>query len=272
MANIPLVPSAIPSDLVGTINALIAQVNALNSAVNSLLGYTSASPAYDTVVGAGAGVLLGAGAQLNTLIGGRAGIGVSTSSGNTAIGYLALGADTANNTAVGKWSLFTGGAGAQNTGLGYGSLFNVTAGGNNLAIGFGAGWISGISGSGVVANALTTGNYSTFLGFQSCYSTTTNYDYTTVVGAAAGAWPAANTVTLGRIGTDIVYSGPAVIGALSNAATYYTVAALPAASAALKGARAFVTDATAPTYNGTLTGGGAVIVPVFCTGAAWVSA
>jgi len=32
-----------------------------------------------------------------------------------------------------------------------------------------------------------------------------------------------------------------------------------------------VSDATTPTYNGALTGGGAVYVPVFCNGSAWVS-
>lgn len=50
----------------------------------------------------------------------------------------------------------------------------------------------------------------------------------------------------------------------------YTVAALPAAPGV--GARAYVTDATAPTYNAVLVGGGAVTVPVFFNGVAWVSA
>jgi len=49
----------------------------------------------------------------------------------------------------------------------------------------------------------------------------------------------------------------------------YTVATLPAGTV---GMRAYVTDALLPTYNGALTGGGAVTVPVFYNGAAWVSA
>jgi len=49
----------------------------------------------------------------------------------------------------------------------------------------------------------------------------------------------------------------------------YTVAGLPSGTV---GDRAYVTDATAPTYNGTLTGGGAITVPVFYNGSAWVSA
>ena len=49
----------------------------------------------------------------------------------------------------------------------------------------------------------------------------------------------------------------------------YTVATLPTG---VVGDRAYVTDATAPVYNAALTGGGAVVVPVFYNGAAWVSA
>jgi hypothetical protein len=49
----------------------------------------------------------------------------------------------------------------------------------------------------------------------------------------------------------------------------YTVATLPAG---VLGRRAYVTDATAPTYGAVLTGGGAVKVPVFYNGTAWVSA
>jgi hypothetical protein len=50
-----------------------------------------------------------------------------------------------------------------------------------------------------------------------------------------------------------------------------TVAQLPTCNAARKGQMRAVTDATAPAYNGALTGGGAVSVPVWCSGAAWLS-
>jgi hypothetical protein len=50
----------------------------------------------------------------------------------------------------------------------------------------------------------------------------------------------------------------------------YTVATLPIAGTA--GRRAYVTDALLPLYNTILTGGGAVVVPVFDNGVAWVSA
>lgn len=55
---------------------------------------------------------------------------------------------------------------------------------------------------------------------------------------------------------------------LGNRLVPYTVATLPAGTV---GDIAYVTDATAPTYNGALTGGGAVVIPVFYNGSAWVS-
>ena len=72
---------------------------------------------------------------------------------------------------------------------------------------------------------------------------------------------------------NVTGTGLAVTGALSATTTVatggYTVATLPAGTV---GMRAYVTDALLPTYNGALTGGGAVTVPVFYNGAAWVSA
>ena len=66
----------------------------------------------------------------------------------------------------------------------------------------------------------------------------------------------------------------AVTGAITASTTIktggYTVATLPAAGAA--GRRAYVTDALLPLYNTVLTGAGAVVVPVFDNGVAWVSA
>jgi hypothetical protein len=52
----------------------------------------------------------------------------------------------------------------------------------------------------------------------------------------------------------------------------YTVAALQAIPTTnlQPGDRAFVTDATTPAFGAVLTGGGAVVVPVFFNGTAWV--
>jgi len=49
----------------------------------------------------------------------------------------------------------------------------------------------------------------------------------------------------------------------------YTVATLPAGTV---GDRAYVTNALAPAYGAVVVGGGAVTVPVFYNGAAWICA
>lgn len=73
--------------------------------------------------------------------------------------------------------------------------------------------------------------------------------------------------------TDDTVNKLQVTGSIKTTTTIqtggYTVATLPAGAT---GQRAYVTDATTPTYNAALTGGGAVVVPVFYNGAAWVSA
>lgn len=70
----------------------------------------------------------------------------------------------------------------------------------------------------------------------------------------------------GQDGDD---SEPVIYQIFPNKLEGYTVAQLPTGSI---GMRAYVTDATAPTYRGALVGGGAVVVPVFHNGTAWVSA
>lgn len=52
--------------------------------------------------------------------------------------------------------------------------------------------------------------------------------------------------------------------------TAVTVASLPAVASVAIGTRAFVTDATANTFASTVVGGGAIKVPVYSTGAAWL--
>lgn len=49
-----------------------------------------------------------------------------------------------------------------------------------------------------------------------------------------------------------------------------TVAGLPSAATAGQGARRLVTDANATTFASVVAGGGANIVPVYSTGAAWL--
>ena len=77
-------------------------------------------------------------------------------------------------------------------------------------------------------------------------------------------------ITGGAIdGTTIGATTPSTVVATTIKTSGYTVATLPAGTV---GMRAYVTDATTPTYNAALVGGGAVVVPVFHNGTAWVSA
>jgi hypothetical protein len=48
----------------------------------------------------------------------------------------------------------------------------------------------------------------------------------------------------------------------------YTVATLPAAGT--KGRRSWVNDALSPSFGAAPTGGGAVVIPVFDNGTAWI--
>jgi hypothetical protein len=48
----------------------------------------------------------------------------------------------------------------------------------------------------------------------------------------------------------------------------YTVATLPAAGT--QGSRAWVTNALAPAFGAAVVGGGAVVIPVFDNGTAWI--
>lgn len=49
-----------------------------------------------------------------------------------------------------------------------------------------------------------------------------------------------------------------------------TVAALPTCNAGTRGTILYVTNALTPVALATVVGGGAVVVPVFCNGAAWI--
>ena len=210
--------------------------------------------------------------NLNSIaIGSSIGTANLTGYENVYIGTSIAGASTSAYWCVGvgiqALQAITGGS--QCTAIGLSSLSYLT---NGVGV-TGLGMNSGIGG-GNAAKVVTTASYGTYLGYQAGPSTGTQRDYQTVVGANALGVDVANSITLGRLDAttfDVVFTGPAVIGAKDTAGVGFTVATLPAASAALKGATAFVTDATLPTYLGTLTGGGAVCCPVFCNGTAWVS-
>ena len=84
-----------------------------------------------------------------------------------------------------------------------------------------------------------------------------------VTGATSSANP-----TLGVSGGILAISASvAITGVVSTSG--YTVATLPVGAV---GQRAYVTDALAPAYGVAVAGGGAVTIPVFYNGAAWICA
>ncbi len=233
-------------------------------------GFT-ATGAQHTVVGSLAGSGRVMSLTRNTLIGYNAGLNISTGGENTIVGAAAMAGATvtgAQNTAVGSAALNNCNSGTKVSAVGYASLLGNNSGARNSALGWGAGYQTTAASA---TNALTTANNCTFLGEATTFSTTTQRDYTTVIGSEATAYDAANTVTIGRIGTDNIYTGPAVIG-MATVTTYYTIGTLPTPTAALKGARAFVTDGLVATgFGNAVAGTGAVLLPVICDGiSAWL--
>lgn len=77
------------------------------------------------------------------------------------------------------------------------------------------------------------------------------------------------TLTLGAITPTSVAATAQVSAATYLKSTAKTVAALTAAGTAGAGARDTVTDALGPAFGAAVVGGGAVTVPVYCTGAGW---
>ncbi len=229
----------------------------------------NAAASFNTGVGATA--LIFSSGFYNTGVGSNAGAGITSGSGNTGVGFLTLNAVgvSSNNTAVGINAL-TATTTGYNTAVGGNILVGLSSGGQVTALGFGAGYYSGTTVGGQIStNKVTTASYGTYLGFQASPSSTTARDYQTVIGAGALGYDAGNTVTLGLIGTDTPYMGPAVVG-MKTVTTYYIVSTLPAASAALAGARAYVTDALAsPVFSAAAVGGGSLAIPVYCDGTVW---
>ena len=153
----------------------------------------------------------------------RASLGACTSgSENVAVGgqsclYLTTGV---MNVGFGVQSMQNVTTGSYNTGIGTTAPGGITTGGNNTGVGRGAGW--GVFG-GAITNALATGSFCTFLGCGAAPSSTTQLNYATVIGAGAIGVVQSNSITLGRIGTDVVYQGVSVVGASNVAGDGYTV-------------------------------------------------
>jgi hypothetical protein len=213
----------------------------------------------------------------NVAIGASALKNCYSGSQNLAIGGDALAnvVNGSSNTAVGPTALYYT-LSSLNVGIGREALSRNSTGANNTGIGYQAGVTD------VTANACVSANNCTFIGHQSGFATSTNYNAATAIGYLAKV-SSANTVVLGRT-TDVTVIGATADDGSGNrlqvtggikATTIvksgsYTVATLPSASTAGAGARAFVTDANSTTFLATAVGGGANAVPVVSNGTSWV--
>ena len=108
----------------------------------------------------------------------------------------------------------------------------------------GSGTVTSVGGTGTVNGITLTGTV-TSTGNLTLGGTLSGVSLTTQV---SGILPVVN----GGTGTGVAY----------------TVATLP--TAGTQGRRAWVTDALAPAFGAAVVGGGAVVIPVFDTGAAWI--
>lgn len=180
-------------------------------------------------------------ATTNTALGSTALNRATTGATDTAIGYHALAGNTSgtDNAAVGAYSLEANLAGGGNTAAGNQSLQLNTGGSGNTAIGMYAGYMSGASPGN--ANAVTTGNFNTFLGYTAGLGSATQRTNATAIGNGAYV-DADNTVVLGNGAVTEVkagstgaanvtagsFAGP--VTALKSATTSVDVSASPAPS------------------------------------------
>ena len=136
-----------------------------------------------------------------------------------------------------------------------GTGITVTNGSSTISIASTA--VTSVSGTGTV-NGITLSGTVTSTGNLTLGGTLSGVSLTTQV---TGILPIAN----GGIGATGIL--PVANGGTGSGVAY-TVATLPVAGT--QGRRAWVTDALAPAFGAVVVGGGAVVIPVFDTGAAWI--
>jgi hypothetical protein len=211
-------------------------------------------------------ISFGAGTQpLYNIWIGATGASNTTGSYNSAHGYNALNANTTGNynSALGPNVLSSNTTGTNNSAQGYKALYSNTTGSSNSAQGVQAGYTA------TGANANTTGSDNSWFGFNSGPGSPTQYNYQSVIGAAATG-TCSNCVVLGRSGgQDTVYAGdagvdPMVVIALATTPVLTTNLKTCTATTGIPW-RASVTDATAPALGAPLTGGGTVFANVHCS-------
>ena len=198
---------------------------------NNLYAVTGTGTGITPVINGGTGLAtIPTNGQL--LIGNGTGYTLNTLTAGTGISVTnAAGSITVTNTLPDRTVVLTGAG----TNVVTGTYPNFTITSTAVTSVGGTGTVNGITLTGTVTS---TGNL-TLGGTLSGVSLTTQ---------VSGILPVAN----GGTGTGVAY----------------TVATLPVAGT--QGRRAWVTDALAPAFGAAVVGGGAVVIPVFDNGAAWV--
>ena len=204
-------------------------------------------------------------ASLHNTFSGGGGSYNTTGGYNSAQGALALFSNTTggNNSAHGYAALYSNTTGGNNSAQGFQALYSNTTGSYNSAQGVGAGYTA------TAANANVSGSNNSWFGYDSGPGSPTQYNYQSVIGAAATG-TCSNCVVLGRAGgLDTVYAGdagvdPMVVLALATTPVLTINLKICTATTGIPW-RASVTDAVAPALGVALTGGGGVFANVHCS-------
>lgn len=233
----------------------------------------------------------GSGASDNIAIGEQTYESNSSSTGvfNIAIGVTTFqGASLTNgskNVVIGSGGVANGCTTcASNVLIGHQVGLNITNGGNNVLVGYQSGETLAGNGANTFVGSLTgqnvtTAAQNTLLGEAAGRTTFATGSGVILIASGKNTvdTPASSTSNYINIENILKVTGtntPATsVSQFAGAVqlTAVATASLPACSATYTDSFAAVTDATSPTYNGTLTGGGAVHVPVYCNGTAWVT-
>jgi hypothetical protein len=204
-------------------------------------------------------------ASLHNSFSGGGGSYNTTGGNNSAQGVYALYSNTTGsyNSAQGYYALYSNTTGGDNSAQGVSALYSNTTGSYNSAQGVQAGYTA------TGANANTTGSNNSWFGYNSGPGSPTQYNYQSVIGAAATG-TCSNCVVLGRAGgLDTIYAGDAGVDPM----VVIALATTPVLTSNLKTCtattgipwRASVKDATAPALGVVLTGGGTSFANVHCS-------
>lgn len=194
-----------------------------NGTANCLFGHSAGldatSASYQT--GFGYSALYHATTPYHCAFGGACLLNLTSGNYNCGFGYLCLQTVTTGSQNCGfGHEVFYYATGDGGAAFGCFSLRSVTSGADNTAIGRKSGYEVPIIG---ITGACTTGSGNTFLGAYTGFASSTQYDYTTVIGYGAYA-AASNAIILGRSTESVGFGGitaPAskLHGLLSDATT-----------------------------------------------------